>query len=232
MGRRDLTLLLGLFVLALLALGFLTLADLVSEGRVTTFDHAILLACRADPAGLRPAGPSWLAKAMVDITALGSSTVATLIVVVAFGFLLLARKPRIAALVVVACAGAGVTISLLKAFYERGRPNVMRVIVPAEGLSFPSGHASIGIALYLTLGILIAGSLERRVLRIYVVAASAVLALLVGVSRVYIGVHYPSDVLGGWTLGLGWALFCGLFERLLQRRGTLEQGGGDDARPG
>jgi undecaprenyl-diphosphatase len=230
--RRDLTLLLGLFAVALLGVTFLALAELVSEGRVATIDRAILLACRRDALGLQPVGPAWLASAAVDLTALGSSTVATLIVVVAFGFLLLAKRPRVAALVVAACAGAGVAISLLKAFYDRGRPDVTRMIVPAEGLSFPSGHATIGTALYLTLGVLIAGSLERRALRVYVVAVSAALALAIGLSRVYIGVHYPSDVLAGWTLGLGWALFCGLVERALQRRGAVERGGLDDARPG
>jgi undecaprenyl-diphosphatase len=232
LDRRDLTLLLGLFTLGLLAVAFLALAELAVEGEVATIDRAILLACRKDAAGLQPAGPSWLAKAVVDLTALGSGTVATLIVVVTFGFLVLAKKPRIAGLIVLSCVGAGVATSMLKAFFDRGRPDVTRVIVPAEGLSFPSGHATIGMALYLTLGVLIAGSLERRVLRVYVVAASALLALMIGVSRVYIGVHYPSDVLAGWTLGLGWALFCGLLERALQRRGTVERGAPDDARPG
>ncbi len=229
LDRRDLKLLLGLFALGLLAVTFLVLAEWVSEGEAAAIDRAILLACRRDAAGIHPVGPAWLASSVVDLTALGSGTVATLIVVLAFGFLVLAKKRRIAVLLVTACAGAGLAISVLKAFYDRGRPEVTRVIVPAEGLSFPSGHAAIGMALYLTLGVLIAGSLERRALRLYVVAASAGLALLIGVSRVYIGVHYPSDVLAGWTLGLGWALFCGLVERALQRRGAIERGATDDA---
>jgi undecaprenyl-diphosphatase len=86
----------------------------------------------------------------------------------------------------------------------------------------------ISVALYLTLGVLIAGSLQRRALRIYVVAAAALLAFLIGFSRMYLGVHYPTDVLAGWTVGLAWALVCGLVERTLQRRGAVEPGAGDD----
>lgn len=221
--RRHLLLLLGLFTVGLLALAFLTIAELVHEGEIANIDRAILLACRKDPEGLVPAGPPWLAKAAVELTALGSGTVATIIAVIAFGFLVLAKKPKLGVLLVGACAGAGVATAVLKAVYDRGRPNVTRVVVPEDGLSFPSGHATISVALYLTLAALIASSLERRVLRVYVMATSALLALLIGVSRVYIGVHYPSDVLAGWTLGFGWALFCGILGRALEQRGTIER---------
>jgi undecaprenyl-diphosphatase len=227
--RRHLALLLGLFTVGLLAVVFLEIAELVHEGEVAAIDRAILLACRSDPDGLDPIGPDWLANAAVDVTALGGEAVSTLIVVVAFGFLVLAKRPRVGILLVAASAGAGLAITLLKRFYERGRPDVTRVLVPADGLSFPSGHATIGMALYMTLGVLIAGSLERRSLRVYVVAVSAALPFMIGASRVYIGVHYPSDVVAGWTLGLGWALFCGLLERALRRRGTIERVAGDDA---
>ena len=225
---QDLRLLGTLLAIAGLSWCFLELADVVDEGEAHGFDHALLLALRSDPGGTDPVGPPWLEGAVVNISALGSGAVATLVVLLVLGFLLLARKPRVAALVVACSAGGALAIQVLKTFYDRGRPDVVSVLSPAGGLSFPSGHATISAALYLTLGVLVAGSLEERRLRVYVVGAAAFLALLIGVSRVYLGVHYPTDVLAGWTLGLAWALVCGLVERTLQQRGALEPDGGDE----
>jgi undecaprenyl-diphosphatase len=221
-------------LLVLFGLGwlFLALAALAGRATATDFDVALLRLLRSDAAGIDPIGPRWLEAAFVNISALGSGAVATLIVLLVLGFLLLARKPRLAALVVACGVGSAVVTDWLKTFYERGRPNVVGVIQPAGGLSFPSGHAMVSVALYLTLGVLIAGSLEQRRLRVYVVAAAALLALLIGFSRVYLGVHYPTDVLAGWTVGLALALICGLIERTLQRRGTVEPGAGDDVTEG
>ncbi len=226
--RADLRLVVELLLLFGLVWLFFALAALASRATATDFDIAVLHLLRRDPPGLVPVGPRWLQSAIVNISALGSGAVATLVVLLVVGFLLLARKPRLAGLVVACGLGSALVTHLLKSFYERGRPNVVGVIQPAAGLSFPSGHAMVSVALYLTLGVLIAGSLRQRRLRVYVVAAAALLAFLIGFSRVYIGVHYPTDVLAGWTVGLALALACGLVERALQRRGTVEPGAGDD----
>jgi len=226
--RRDLRLVLELLVLFGLGWVFLALAALATRATATDFDKAVLHLLRSDAAGLNPVGPAWLESTMVNITALGSGPVATLVVLLVFGFLLLAGKPRLAALVVACSVGSALVNYWLKLFFDRGRPTVISILQPASGLSFPSGHAMISVALYLTLGVLIAGSLQRRALRIYVVAAAALLAFLIGFSRMYLGVHYPTDVLAGWTVGLAWALVCGLVERTLQRRGAVEPGAGDD----
>jgi len=223
---RDLRLVGALLAIVGLGWCFLALAELVNEGTASDFDHAILRLLRRD-GGPEPVGPPWLTSAMLNITALGSAAVATLVVLLVLGFLLLARKPRIAALVVACAVGTALGTQGLKAIYDRARPDVVSVLQPASGLSFPSGHAMISVALYLTLGVLIAGSLEQRRLRVYVVASAALLAFLIGFSRVYLGVHHPTDVLAGWTVGLAWALVCGLAERALQRRGPVEQGGRD-----
>ena len=88
--------------------------------------------------------------------------------------------------------------------------------------SFPSGHSSLSAVIYLTLAVLLSRLLERRALRVYVIGVAALLTLTIGISRVALGVHYPSDVLAGWTLGFGWALLCWTGMGVLQRRGAVE----------
>jgi undecaprenyl-diphosphatase len=224
MRARDLRLVSRLLVLAVLVWCFLGLATLAASTRGEGIDHAVLRALRTDAAGTDPVGPPWLESAFMNISALGSGAVATLVVIFVLGFLLLDRKPRLALLVAACGAGTALVIHFLKLAFERGRPSIVTALQPASGLSFPSGHAMISVALYLTLGVLIAGSLEHRRLRVYVVGGAALLAVLIGSSRVYLGVHYPTDVLAGWTVGLAWALLCGLVERALQRRGSVEEG--------
>lgn len=221
--ERDLTLIAGLSVLFALAWTFIELADEIGEPETMDLDRALLLALRADSAGTDPLGPDWLEGAALNISALGSGAVVALLVVAISGFVLLARKPKLALLLVASSAGSGVLVFTLKAFFQRGRPDVVIPILPADGLSFPSGHALVSAALYPTLGVLLALTVRPLRLRLYVIAASAALALLIGATRVYLGVHYATDVLAGWTLGLAWALLLGLISRALQRRGVIEQ---------
>jgi undecaprenyl-diphosphatase len=92
-------------------------------------------------------------------------------------------------------------------------------------LSFPSGHAMTSAAVYLTLGALLMRVSSRRVTRWYCMGVAAMATILVGLSRVYLGVHYPTDVLAGWMIGLSWALLCWIVERLLERRAVLARAG-------
>jgi undecaprenyl-diphosphatase len=223
-SRRDLRLLFELAVIAGLAWLFLEIADAVTRNATQSFDDSVLLALRTDAAGKDPVGPPWLQSALVDLSALGSGGVTALVTVLVFVFLLLARKPRLAVMVAVCALGAFGVMTAFKQMFGRGRPVVVEHIGVTGGLSFPSGHASISAALYVTLAVLLASGLRELRLRVYVVSVGVGLAVLVGFTRVYMGVHYPSDVVAGWAVGLFWALLCGMASRLLQRRGVVEQG--------
>jgi len=217
---RDLRLLAALAVIGGLLLVFLEIAEEVRERETQSFDEAILLALRDAPDD--PIGPPAFENAMMHLSALGSGVVTALIVLIATGFFLLAGRRRYALLLVACSAGTGIAMWLLKGLFERPRPTIVEHIDPPGGLSFPSGHSMIAAALYMTLAVLIARALDQRRLQVYVVSAGAMLALLIGFTRVYLGVHYPTDVLAGWTLGLLWALVCGLVVHWLGKRGVRE----------
>jgi undecaprenyl-diphosphatase len=111
----------------------------------------------------------------------------------------------------------------LKALFRRPRPEVVPHLMRAYSSSFPSGHSMISAVVYLTLGVLLAQLVHRRLLKFYFLMLAVLLTVLVGVSRVYLGVHYPTDVLAGWTAGLVWAVLGWLVQRALQRRGQVER---------
>lgn len=215
---RDLRLIAALAVIGVLLIVFIQIADAVIELDTESFDRALVLALRNTPDD--PIGSPRVEAAMMHLSALGSGVVTGLLVALVTIFFVLAGHWRYAILLCACSAGAGVVMTLLKGLFERPRPAFVTHLDPPGGLSFPSGHAMISAALYVTLATLIARTLERRRLRVYVVAAGAFLALLVGFTRVYLGVHYPTDVLAGWTLGLTWALICGLFVQRLGTRGV------------
>lgn len=200
---------------------FAVLASEVAESETEAFDHAVLRAMRG-PDG-RPLGPHWLQSALVNLSALGSVAVTTLVIVLGSAFLILTRRARQAALLIACGIGAAFVIVMLKDYAGRERPTVVVALDSVRGLSFPSGHSLIASAIYPTLGILLAANFEERRLKVFVFATAAVLALLIGFTRVYLGVHYPSDVLGGWMLGLSWAIVCGLVCHRLQRKGLVER---------
>lgn len=213
-----------LLIVALLA-GFAALASGVLAAATEPIDHAILQALRTDPSD--PKGPPWLERAVLNISALGSVAVTTLIVCVAALFLLLDRRPRQALLVVATASSAAIGLTLLKQAIGRERPSIVEHIEVVAGLSFPSGHTLIAAVLYPTLGILIASNLRDRTLKVFVFVVAALLALLVGFSRVYLGVHYPSDVLGGWMLGIAVALAAGIVIRQLKEQHIVERPPGE-----
>lgn len=208
-------LLIPLALLALAAWGFIALADEVLEGETHGFDQAIILAFRApgDPAD--PLGPAWLEDAVRDVTALGSAPVLVIAVLAVAGFLALSRNWGLALFTVAASLGGLALSSALKYLIDRPRPE----LVPREALtftsSFPSGHSMMAAVIYLTLAALVVRLMERKRLKGYALAVALALALLVGLSRVYLGVHWPSDVLAGWAAGAGWALACWLAARWL-----------------
>ncbi|QCO17519.1 phosphatase PAP2 family protein (plasmid) [Azospirillum brasilense] len=222
LGRHELRLLVGMAVSAGLILAFALLAGEVIEGETAAFDRAVLMALRVagDPA--TPLGPPWLHNAARDVTALGSITVLSLITAVTVGFLLLQGK-RGASLLVLLSVGGGMAISgLLKNQIGRERPDIVPHGDIVFTASFPSGHSLLSAVVFLTLGAMLARFVERRRQKAYVLVVAMAVTLLVGCSRVYLGVHWPTDVLAGWCVGAGWATLCWLIALWLQRRGAVE----------
>jgi undecaprenyl-diphosphatase len=219
----ELRLLVILGVVALLLLGFLVLGSEVREGDTIGFDRAILLAFRTSPDD--PIGPPWFEAAVMNLSALGSAAVTGLVSVIAVLYFAFAGRRRFALLIAGCAIGTEVWMWVFKAFYGRERPSFVRGIDVPTSLSFPSGHSMISAALYLTLAVLISRTTTDGRLRIFVVATGAALALIVGTTRVYLGVHYPTDVVAGWTLGVAWALTCGVIARWLGGKGEVETTG-------
>lgn len=217
-ARNELGAVAALLVLAGGALAFLELSDDVAEGDTAAFDLAVLEALRrpGDPDGL--IGPPWLHVAAADVTALGSITVLGLVVVLALALMLSLRRWS-EALVVLVGAGGGVAISQgLKQLFGRERPDLVYRAVEAANPSFPSGHAMLSAVVFLTLGALAARFAPRRRVKALALGAAVLLSLLVGASRIYLGVHWTSDVLAGWSLGAAWAMACWVAAWAWERR--------------
>ena len=214
----EFAVLLAVFIIAGGAWLFLALADEVTEGDTASFDSAVLLALRTNPNDLGdPIGPPGFEEMMRDLTALGGVAVLTLLTAGVVSFLLIQGKRQDALLVLVATGGGAVLMTLLKDVYGRPRPDLVPHGSYVTSSSFPSGHSMLSAAVYLTLGALLARSLSERRLKVFVLASAVLITVLVGVSRVYLGVHWPTDVLAGWTVGAIWAAACWLAARWLQR---------------
>jgi len=217
-GRTLLRPLAVLLVLCAACVVFLRVADQVREGETQRVDDRVLRSLRtpADPAV--PIGPAWGLPAARNLTALGSVPVLVLVVLAVVGFLVLAHRWWHLALVVAASGGGVLVLMVLKRFFDRPRPTVVPPLMVETSPSFPSGHAMMSAVVYLTLGTLLAQLCPRWRERIYVVTVAATLALIVGLTRLYLGVHYPSDVLAGWSIGLAWALITELLAGTLRGR--------------
>lgn len=221
-GSRELSVLVVLFALMGTLWGFVQLSDEVVEGGTKAFDRALLLDMR-NPADLSdPIGPGWVEEMGRDFTALGGIAVLTMVTLAVIGYLLLDGKRRVALVVLVATLGALGVSTVLKHAFDRPRPDLVPHGSIVYTASFPSGHSMLAASTYLTLGALLARVQRRRRMKAYILLIAILTTLLVGVSRVYLGVHWPTDVLGGWTAGAGWALLCWLLARWLQLHGQVE----------
>ncbi len=221
-ARFELAVLSTLCVAAAALLAFMMLVDEVLEGETREFDEWVLRALRnpADPAD--PIGPWWVEAVFRDITALGGTTVIVLITAAAIVYLLIEGKRGTALLVLAAIGGGTLVSQLLKGVFARPRPELVAHLVETRSLSFPSGHAMLSAVTFLTLGALIARVQTRRRLKIYFLSLAITLTLMIGASRVYLGVHWPTDVLAGWCLGAAWAMLCWAVMLALQRSGKVE----------
>lgn len=209
-ARSELSAVFALLVAGVGVLAFLNIADEVVEGETQTIDQAILMMFRVNGDPGVPVGGRWLREAVGDITALGGWTVLTLFVLLVVGFLVSLRRRREALLLLVAAMGGTALGQALKGVFGRERPDEAWRLVDAIHTSFPSGHAMMSAVIYLTFGALMARFANRTRVKVFGLTTGIVLTVLVGVSRVYLGVHWPSDVLAGWCVGAAWAMACWL----------------------
>jgi undecaprenyl-diphosphatase len=216
LGGRDYLVLVAVLLIVAGSWGFIKLLDEVREGATQKFDD------RAIRFVGDHAGPQWLQETGRDITALGGFTVLILVTAAVTGFLLLKRKDRAAAFLLGATIGGIIVSGTLKHFVDRPRPELVAHRSYVYTTSFPSGHSMLSAVVYLTLGSLLARYTKNRKLRLYFLFVALTLVFLVGISRVYMAVHWPTDVLAGWTAGCVWALLCWTVARILQRRGAVE----------
>ena len=214
-----------LFVILLVAAGtwaFVKVASEMTEGETMAFDRWAVKAMRRTDDPATPIGPPMLQELGRDATALGGVGALTLITVLVAGFLWIDRKRRMMLFLVLSTA-SGLAVSLtLKHVFARPRPDIVPHLSIVQTSSFPSGHSMLSAVVYLTLGTLLASIVPQRSLRLYVLAVACLMTFIVGFSRVYLGVHYPTDVLAGWIAGLTWALLCWLVARRFQREGQIE----------
>ncbi|MEO6395081.1 MAG: phosphatase PAP2 family protein [Devosia sp.] len=203
----------AMLVVAAFSVVFGMIADEMSEGETLAFDNAILLWFRDPQNTADPLGPPWLQEAVRDITALGSFSILALLLLLVVLALAMSGRRGTALFVAGSVIGGEILSTIFKNVFNRTRPEF---IDPAHVLSasFPSGHAALSAIVYLTLGTILAGSTDKLSLRVFYLGVAIFLTLIVGVSRLYLGVHYPTDVIAGWALGIGWALLSGVAFRL------------------
>ena len=201
---------------------FAELADEVVEGATRSLDRQLLLLMRTAGDLTDPIGPPLIEEIGRDLTALGGVIILTLATLATSGFFLLRRQYGSTLYLFVTVGGGILLSSYAKGLFDRPRPQLVPHGSIVETASFPSGHSMMAAVTYLTLAVLISRVLQQRRLKIYVIGAAIVLTVLVGISRVYLGVHWPTDVLSGWLAGLAWALICLLGARLLARLGHVE----------
>ncbi len=209
-------------VVAILVLGFAVLANEVAEGETRTFDARVLLLFRAADNPAVPVGPTWLKESMRDITALGSTSVLTIIVGSVAVFLAVTGLRHAAVMVLVSVLSGVLLSNSLKAGFARVRPDLVPHEMAVYTASFPSGHATLSAVVYLTLGALLCRTQSSAAVKTYILAIAISLTIIVGISRVYLGVHWPTDVIAGWLLGGIWALLCWFTMLWLQGRGEVE----------
>lgn len=211
--ENDRSVLAAVLIAAAGIAGFVALMIVATAGEPHAFDTRILLALRVDGRPDQPLGPPWLELAMRDISSFASTTVLLLVMAAAVAYLLAVGRRATALFVLFVLGGGQLLTSLLKLAVDRPRPELVSHLVEVLTLSFPSGHAMGAALTYGTLGVLAAGIAPTRAAKVCLLSLAVAVTLLVGVSRVYLGVHWPSDVMAGWCAGFAWAALCWLAMR-------------------
>lgn len=218
LGRRELTFLLLLLGVSFAAWGFVEIADEVLEGDSHAFDERILLSMRSPASPGDPWGPEYLEEMARDITGLGGTVVLTSISLFSVAYLYLKGNKRAMIFVAASIAGGIILSTLLKQGFDRPRPDLVPHGSYVYSASFPSGHSMMAAIVYLTLGALLARVEPHWRMKIYLISIGILLTICVGLSRIYLGVHWPTDVLAGWSGGAAYATGCWLVAHLWARR--------------
>lgn len=207
----------SLVLLSLGLFGFFKLTEEVVEGDTRGFDQSVLLWFRNKADLSDPIGPQWLEVVVRDITALGGLVILGLLTIAACGYLWLTQRHKLALFVAVSIPAGALLNTLLKEYFTRPRPDIVPHGTGAALSSFPSGHAMMSAVVFLTLGALLSLSTENTRIKIYILFWSVFLTVIVGISRVYLGVHWPTDIIAGWIAGGTWAVLCLLVGHWLLR---------------
>lgn len=229
-ARTEIAALSALLIIALGVMTFIEVADDMTEADGQMFDQAVLHWLQ--PVAGQPRGPWWVQEAAADLTSLGGISVLTLFAVIAFSFLLIQRKRLSALLLVVGLIGGVALSEGLKALFERERPPVAYQAVETLNASFPSGHALLSTVFYLTLGVMLTRAFPSKRLKAFVLGAAILIALLIGLTRVYLGAHWATDVLAGWCAGAAWAMALWLVAYAVERRQVVHHAPLQDDEPG
>lgn len=223
-ARAEVAAVVAFLVLATGILVFVDLADEMKELDGQSFDQSVLMMLRpyADRPD-QPWGPWWLHEGAADLTSLGGISVLGLFALIALGFLLIQKK-RLSAVLLVVGLGGGVALSEgLKSLFARERPPAAYQVVETLNASFPSGHALLATVFYLSLGVMLTRAFPQRRLKAYAMAVAIVIALLIGLTRIYLGAHWATDVFAGWSVGAAWAMSLWLFAYAVERRQRVNQ---------
>lgn len=205
------------------AFGFLELTSEMWEGELLVFDRFILQSLRQSTDSSLLIGPKWLLPVIHDLSALGGVTVLTIVTALVSGYMMLQHRLRLVAFFLSSVVGGTAVMVFLKYVIARPRPDIVPMLSDVTDPSYPSGHSMLSAIVYLTLGALLARSTSNNILKLYFLLASAALTFMVGCSRVYLGVHYPTDVIAGWAAGFSWSALTYFAASILQRRKVVEQ---------
>jgi len=218
LAHKEVSILIVSFVMIFGIWLFILISEAVVHGSTKSFDEWVLTALRDMKKEGMPKGPVWLEEAMIDITALGGGTVMFLITAIVVLFLILKKEYQSMWFVLAATIGGTLLSFWLKELIGRDRPTVVIHLLKVTSLSFPSGHSMMSAVVYLTQASLLARIESVRRIKIYIISVALFLSFIIGFSRVYLGVHYPTDVIGGWAVGSAWACLCWMIARTIQKR--------------
>lgn len=230
-GWSEVVLLVAAFLVLFCSYCFIELADEVKEGETQTVDEWVLRSLRRADDPAVPIGPAWVREASLDVTALGSPVVLLLMLIAVIGLMCLQRLSGMVLWTLVTTSTGSSLVPLLKHFIERDRPTIVPHLRDVTSPSFPSGHAMLSAIVYLTLGIFMVQLVQGRAAKLYCLLWAMLLTFFVGISRIYLGVHYPTDVLAGWMAGMAWALACWVAAQYFRHRTATPDGLADRKTP-